>query len=342
MRVLILGDAAGNSGPSNVHRKFLEHWPVSDQVDYVHAQDKLAFMREAIGKGAKADVVLSPLINFPCIAAQDALHALGKPIVCFNHGYIPFENDVNGMGHGRWWLNRYRAALRGAERVVANSGFQRDFVLRHQPELNGRIEGLTLGIDRFEQEESLADGARPIVAVTGGNRYVKGNDVVARASATLVGRAGGVDLKVYGRKYASGEACFKELPDGFGLDCMVGHVDHGQFLRDLNQSSLFVMNSRHDSFGLSLFDALREGCSVLVSRNCGALEVLRTEDCDVVEDCEDVQEVADKMAYLLEHPNAKRLYSTIDFDACSWDRQVARLREICAQVVADKRGGGKR
>lgn len=80
----------------------------------------------------------------------------------------------------------------------------------------------------------------------------------------------------------------------------------------------------------------------MVSRNCGALEVLRTEDCDVVEDCEDVQEVADKMAYLLEHPNAKRLYSTIDFDACSWDRQVARLREICAQVVADKRGGGKR
>lgn len=342
MRVLILGDAAGNSGPSNVHRAFIGHWPDEDRIDYVHANDKAGFIREGVAEGLKSDVVLSPLVNFPCIAAQDALHLLGKPVVCFNHGYIPFENEINRIGHSEWWLRRYRAALRSADCVVANSSFQRDFILRHQPELRDRTQSIDLGIDYFPQRESCADGRRPVVVVSGGTRKVKGNDVVARAVSLLCERGRSLDLKVYGRRYDDGGFLTGTLPDDAGEKCLLGHVDRDEFLESLNRSSLFIMNSRHDSFGLSLFDALREGCSVLVSRNCGALEVLDTEDCDVVEDCEDVREVADKMAYLLEHPNAKRLYATIDFDACCWDKQVSRLREICAQTVADKHRGGKR
>lgn len=325
-----------------MHRELIGHWPDADHIDYVHANDKVGFVREGVAEGLKSDVILSPLVNFPCIAAQDALHLLGKPVVCFNHGYIPFENEMNGIGHSEWWLRRYRAALRSADCVVANSSFQRDFILRHQPELRDRAKSIDLGIDYFPQRETHADGRRPVVVVSGGTRKVKGNDVVARAVSLLRERGCNLDLRVYGRKYDDGGFLVGVLPEDIGERCLLGHIDRDEFLESLNHSSLFVMNSRHDSFGLSVFDALREGCSVLVSRNCGALEVLGVEDCDVVEDCEDVREVAYKMVYLLEHPNAKRLYETIDFDACSWDRQVSCLREICAQAVANKRGGGKR
>jgi glycosyltransferase involved in cell wall biosynthesis len=98
------------------------------------------------------------------------------------------------------------------------------------------------------------------------------------------------------------------------------------------------MNSRHESFGLSALDALRAGCSVLLSKDCGVLEALNPQGSDVVEDCEDAEEVAEKMAYLLRHPNARRLYESIDFDAMSWDTQVGRLRQMCADAVARKGG----
>lgn len=342
MKVLILGDAVGNSGPSNVHRNFIEHWPDVDQIDYVYAPNKAGFVREGVTKGLNCDVVLSPLVNFPCIAAHGILHALGKPIVCFNHGYISYENDMNGIGHSQWWIRRYEAALRSADAVVANSSFQRDFILRYQSELVDRIQSVALGIDFFPQSASNADRVNPVAVVSGGTRKIKGNDVVARAVSLLHTQGIYLGFKVYGRKYDDGGFLVGSLPDGIDEGCLFGHVDHDEFLKSLNKSSLFVMNSRHDSFGLSLFDALREGCSVLVSRNCGALEVLEIEDCDVVEDCENVQEVADKMAYLLDHPNAERLYKTIDFEKYSWDNQVARLREICAQVVETRRGGGGR
>lgn len=339
MRVLILGDAQGNSGPSNVHKEFLKHWPKDDRIDFVSARDKIGFIREGIAKGLKADVVISPLVNFPCILAHDVLHILGKPIVCFNHGYVAFENEINRLGHSQWWVNRYKEALRGSDCIVANSPLQRDFVLNYQPELADRMENVMLGIDRFIQISSHCDEGLPIVVASGGSREIKGNDVVARACALLNENSPSCRLRVYG-KVEPGFSSAEEW--GVGEVCFMGQIPRCKFLKELNTSSLFIMNSRHDSFGLSLFDALREGCSVLVSRNCGALEVLDTEDCDVVEDCEDVREVADKTAYLLEHPNAKRLYATIDFDACCWDKQVSRLREICAQTVADKRRGGKR
>ncbi len=339
MNVLILGDAQGNSGPSNVHKEFLRCWPKEDCIDFVTASDKIGFIKEGIIKGMKADVVISPLVNFPCIVAHDVLHFVGKPLVCFNHGYVAFENEINQLGHSQWWVNRYKAALRNSDYIVANSPLQQDFLLQYQPELASRIDNTMLGIDEFPQMRSRQTDGLSTIIVSGGSRSVKGNDVVIKAFSLLDKGKNPCHLRIYGT--IDPDSSWASKWDAGAIHVM-GQVPRNKFLNELNQGSLFVMNSRHESFGLSLFDALREGCSVLVSRNCGALEVLRTEDCDVVEDCEDVQEVADKMAYLLEHPNAERLYSTIDFDACSWDHQVARLRETCAKVVAGKRGGGKR
>lgn len=331
MKVLLLGDALGNSGPSNVHKEFLNHWPDEDEIDFVRAQDKAGFIREGLAKGRKADVILSPLLNFAMICTQDALHIMGKPVVCFNHGYVAFENKINHLGHSQWWVNRYKAALCSADLVVANSGLQERFVLGHQPELEGRTAHIMLGVDRFEQEEPHPLEGEPTVCVSGGSRDIKGNDVVARALALLRGRGISCRLDVYGKVDA--EMPFLDaLPKG-DVARVLGQVSHDRFLEGLNRSSLFVMNSRHESFGLSALDALRAGCSVLISKDSGVLEALSPKGSDVVENCEDTEEVADKMAYLLEHPNARRLYETIDFDELSWDVQTRRLREMCAGVV---------
>lgn len=336
MKVLLLGDALGNSGPSNVHKEFLQHWPAEDEIGFVHAQDKAGFIREGLSKGWKADVIVSPLLNFAMICTQDALHLMGRPVVCFNHGYVAFENEINHLGHSQWWVNRYKAALRSADLVVANSGFQERFVLGCQPELAGKTTHILLGLDRFQQMEPHPADSWPTICVSGGSRDIKGNDVVARALALLRGRGIECCLDVYGRVDVD-MPYLDALPKG-DVARVMGQVSHDRFIEGLNRSSLFVMNSRHESFGLSALDALRAGCSVLISKDCGVLEALNPQDSDVVEDCEDAEEVAEKMTYLLRHPNARRLYESIDFDAMSWDTQVGRLRQMCADVVARKGG----
>jgi glycosyltransferase involved in cell wall biosynthesis len=337
MKVLLLGDALGNSGPSNVHKEFLQHWPAEDEIGFVHAQDKAGFIREGLSKGWKADVIVSPLLNFAMICTQDALHLMGRPVVCFNHGYVAFENEMNHLGHSQWWVNRYKAALRSADLVVANSGFQERFVLGCQPELAGKTTHILLGLDRFQQMESHSVDGGPVICVSGGSRDIKGNDVVARALALMRVRGIECRLDVYGKVDA--EMHFLDAFPKGDVVRVLGQVSHDRFIDGLNVSNLFVMNSRHESFGLSALDALRAGCSVLISKDSGVLEVLSPKGSDVIENCEDAKEVADKMAYLLEHPNAKRLYESIDFDELSWDVQTRKLREMCVGVVERKRGG---
>jgi glycosyltransferase involved in cell wall biosynthesis len=337
VRVLLFGDITTNCGPSNVHREFIEHWPADDFIDYTHKQSKVGSFFEGLAKGWRADVILSPCLNLPQIVALWVLHAVRKPIVCFNHGYVVFENDINGLGHSERWLNWYRNTLRSADLIVANSALQASFVLHYQPELAGKMRNILLGIEQFDQMESSAhDEETKVISLAGGSRPIKGNDVVIKACEIL--RSRGVDCRIqlYGC-YSDDDDLIKALPKGDGVR-VIGQVSHDRFIDALNRSSLFVMNSRHEPFGLSALDALRAGCSVLLSKDCGVLEALTPKGSDVVEDCEDAEEVADKMAYLLGHPNARRLYESIDFDALSWDTQVGRLRQMCADAVARKGG----
>lgn len=337
MRVLLFGDITRNSGPSNVHREFIEHWPAEDLIDYTHKQSKIGSFFEGIVKGWRADVILSPCLNLPQIVAQRVLQAVGKPVVCFNHGYVVFENDINGLGHSERWLNLYRNALRSADLIVANSALQASFILHYQPELTRKMRSILLGIERFDQMESSAPGEGPkVISLAGGSRPIKGNDVVIKACEILCSRGVDCRIQLYGR-YSDDDDLIKALPKGDRVRVM-GQVSHDRFIDALNRSSLFVMNSRHEPFGLSALDALRAGCSVLLSKDCGVLEALNPQGSDVVEDCEDAEEVAEKMAYLLRHPNARRLYESIDFDAMSWDTQVGRLRQMCADAVARKGG----
>lgn len=242
---------------------------------------------------------------------------------------ISMRGRLSVLGMGTW-----------AILVVANSKSHEDFVLSYQPELKGKTTNILLGVDRFKQMESSArTDSETVIAVAGGNRLIKGNDVVLEACRILRSRGTNAFLDVYGSIYEIDDprcTAIKTLPRSLGR--VMGQVDHRIFLEGLNRSSLFVMDSRHESFGLSALDALRTGCSVLISKDCGVLEALSPKGSDVIKDCENAEEVAEKMAYLLEHSNAKRLYESIDFDAMSWDVQVGKLRDMCVEVAARKGG----
>lgn len=339
MRVLILGDATLNNGPSNVHRALIQHWPCVDMIDCVRAQGKVRFVLEGLMKGVGCDVVISPCMDMPGIVTQQMLHAMGKPIVCFNHGYVPFENEINGLGHGSRWIDMYKDALRKADYIVCNSLLQEHFVLERQPELQGKVGHIHLGIDRFAQRKPQ-DSRETIVAVSGGSRAIKGNDTVVRACRQLREQGLACRLRVYG-SFDQGAESLRDLmhPE---YDEEVGQVAHEDFMDGLASCSLFVMNSRHEPFGLSAIDAIQAGVSLLVSRNCGIDEVLGLEEGDIVGNPDDVDEVTEKMACLIGHPNAQRIYESIDFDALSWDVQATKLREVCADCLKPSRRMGAR
>lgn len=339
MKVLFASSTKGNSGPANANRGFFENWPAADDVREVASESKIAKVLSAIGGALWCDAVVSfgpgPLDNL--ISAVATMRKV--PRIGFCHGYAPFENDINRMGGTEREMGAYVKWLDGLDAVATNSHLQKAFIEDRQPILKGRVEVTLLGVEPFpNRQRNRRDADHVIISVSGGTRPIKGNDIVARAVSLM--REGGVDveLRVYGRRYSENPR-LDQLVERCGS--YRGQLPKAAFLAELEETSVFVMDSRHESFGLSALDALAAGCSLLVSSNCGVREILDVEDCDLVSDCEDVDEVANKIAHLVDYPNNERLCRSIDFEGCSWTAAAARLREICFNAQKKKVEFGK-
>lgn len=88
---------------------------------------------------------------------------------------------------------------------------------------------------------------------------------------------------------------------------------------------------------LSVFDALLCGCSILVTNVAGALELLNVTEHDVIYDPMNKDEIAEKIEYILQHPNNERLMKNLDFDKISYEAEVKRLEQFCKMLCQKSR-----
>lgn len=133
-------------------------------------------------------------------------------------------------------------------------------------------------------------------------------------------------LSVYGHLYHP-----DDLPKGNNIE-YVGLVPQEQLYQEMMRSELFVLNSTIESFGLTVFDALQCGCSVLVSNVAGALDLLDVKENDVIFDPMNENEIASKIDYLLANPNNARLMRSLDFDRISYKAEVEKLENYCNRL----------
>ena len=126
------------------------------------------------------------------------------------------------------------------------------------------------------------------------------------------------------------------MPKGDNIE-FKGLVSQEQLYKEMAQSELFVLNSTLESFGLSVFDALQCGCSVLVSNAAGALDILNVTGHDVIYDSMDEDEIAEKIDYLLQNPNNYRLIKSLDFNKISYKAEVEKLEQFCGKLSESAR-----
>lgn len=332
MKIAFLSSVKGNKGPSNVHRELVNHWPEGDRLLLAAQKPKSIKIIDSIIKGLSSDIVFSGDADWPELIACKVIHAFGKPIVCFNHGYVPYENEVNNLGLSRRKMNRYRSYLSDAAAIVANSKYQMKFVADQQPELTSKLLYINNAVNPFEQMKHHTNQEGVIrIAVSGGTRPIKGNGAVAQATKLLNDRGCKATLAVYGRDYAEDPelSLLSNLPY---IEAR-GQVSHDQFLRDLQSIDVFVMNSKHEPFGLSVLDAIHAGASVLLSEQCGVLGVIDATEMDLIVDSGNPKEIAEKIVRISNRPNSSRLYQSMRFSELNWDTSSCRLRNIMKSIL---------
>lgn len=336
MKVLFTGSVMGNSGPANVNRELVRHWPDEDGILVIPERNKILRLLDLISKLMSSDAVIvfsGTILEHIAISYMKISH---KKSLVINHGYLPYENKINHLHCSSKEIKANKNLLANADVVVAVSRPHMQFLEKHQPDLIGHVVYINNAISSFTQKTHQDyDGHGVLtVAVSGGDRPIKGNEFVAKSVMKL--REQGIDCRLF--VFGDIDGNNHEFDNFLDKNWVTnnGQVSHSVFLSRLQTTSIFVMNSEYESFGLSAMDALEVGCPILLSSHCGVDDVLKLRECDVIEDNHDVNEISNKILTIAKCSNSRRLYQSINFDSLNWNNSAKRLRDICCAAVKGK------
>ncbi len=319
----LYGDTCMNAGPQNVNRSLVEN---SDKcMLYVRSNNKYVRRLEKIIKGLYCSTVV---LSADYKSFDIKLFKLfGRRLVYIMHGCEQYENVINKLGLSEKRLSNEKKVLDEVDVIVAVSEIYSKWVKQKFPQYAGKVTYVNNGLEIvsdfcFHNTDKCGIFS---IAVSGGNRPIKCNIEVCRAVEQLIKEGMNIEIKAFGRFHDNGEPIME-----FPFVRRMGHLNKDSYYTELKKTDLYVVASDTEPFGLVVGDAINCGCSLLMSKNVGAMSIFeKVNPEDVLHDNHDIKEMANKIKYLLLHSNAKRLFEAVDTRKCSGKKSYLNLKRIC-------------
>ena len=322
MAWFLLGGHFSNGGPDNVNQALIKF--ADRKILYIKSNNKPVRVLETFWK-----ILISEGIVVSGVCAKryyDFMKVFHKKFVYLMHGCTDFENEINRLHLTSDFIENEKKLLNDAKRIVCVSEVYSEWVKKRYPEYAEKITFVNNGVELEQREKKEKEPFS--IAVGGGNRCIKNNYAVSMAVKKLNSEGIPCKLYIFGRKYPGNE----EIEETDNIK-YCGHLDKSLYYEKLDYISCFVMNSEVESFGLVAADALNCNCSLLMSQNVGAKSIMKTEECDIIQQPHDVDELVEKLKYVFGHPNSDRLYENIDVQACSGKRSFQKLNTIVVGAI---------
>lgn len=259
----------------------------------------------------------------------------GRPLVFHVHS---LEFDRAGENGNAAVLDVERAGLTEADLVIAVSEYTKSVVCGRYGVSADKVCVVHNGIYPREPVDYQTDplfGHRQVVLFLGRVTYQKGPDYFVRAAGivrhflpdTRFVVAGAGDMLV----------ATIDLVHTLGLERHVlftGFLRGAEVERAYAASSLYVMPSVSEPFGLTALEAVRAGVPCILSRQSGVSEVVRH---SLRVDFWDVERLADLIINALRSPELRRQLvemSAIEVSRVRWDASAALLEQAYKRLVA--------
>lgn len=320
MKFFLIGGHDSNAGPSNVNHSLIEH---SDQdMIWQSGHNKITKLLDLLIKLYSSDRVL--ISGATSLRIFRIIQKSRKKYYYLMHGCIRFENEINHLGLSEDDLEAEAEVLKGAEKIICVSEGYVAWVKERYPQYADKITFVNNGISL--NQRPAVEKIPFSVAIGGGNRFIKNNGETYKAIKELNKQGLPCKVYVFGRKYPDNDSFINS-------DDIVycGHLNKEEYYAQLDKISLFVIDSEVEPFGLGIADALNCNCSLLMSKHVGSRFIMKTEETDLINDAHDTQEIAQKIKYLLEHPNCNRLFKSINIEDCSEASAYKKIRNIVTE-----------
>lgn len=331
-KVLLCGEYRFNAGPSNVNRDIIEN--ADGKIAHIKSRNRFLKIIEMLWKALSHDVIVFSAAAGYFYFLKPIIQVMNKKSVYLMHGCIEYENDVNQLDVDDKVLEFEKIILNETDLILCVSENYMKWVQSRYPELKNKTYFLNSAIDlnmynsRHLNEKNIKRTAN--IIVTGGDRPQKNNLQICEAAEIVSEKSlKQVELSVYGRCYHDNKV-FSKFPH----TRYKGMVSQEDLYCAMRNSDVFVLNSLVESFGLSVVDALANGCSILITESAGITSLLNLQECDIIYDPNNSNEIAEKLIHIVQHPNNSRIMDSINSNYSSWKKVAERLYKICDCLIS--------
>lgn len=324
MRIFLVGDYKSGTGPANVTRQYLKYLPKGTK--YLVTWNKLLRSMEIVWKTLFCQTVICSGYSRQNILALKWAAFTGKHTCYLMHGCVEYENGINLVPDERMNETERKTLLLAEHILAVSEPFER-WLKNYYPEFQNKISHVTNGVsweDMKNDSEAEEDrNALQVISVGGGMPRKK---ILYIAKAIEILRKKGIMTTLL---VAGDVGMDSEKIDAYSFVRNAGMVSGDELKSLMQRSKLFIQNSCFETFGLAPLEALVCGCDILLSSHVGAISLFqRLEKCDIIEDCEDPEHIADKIEYLLIEKNHDRLWLEIDKESTSWEARTQELLKL--------------
>lgn len=321
-KYLFIGEYIKNEGPGNVNIGLRANF--DDTFITIKSKNRYLNKIEDLYKLLFCKVVIiSGLSRFGVVLCKMCKH-LNKKTIYIAHGCYKIEHKLNEFILDEQIAKMEYDTLYYADLTLAVSKIHKQNLMDQYPFVSKHIDYLYNGVAIPNYNISNIKRIKNSIIAVGGDRKLKNNIKIAEAMKLTNTNN---KLGIYGGIYEP-----DKLPKGDNFE-FYGNVDQKELYKQMAASELYILNSLYEPFALSVFDALLCGCSILITKYAGALELLNVTDNDVINNPNDVNEIANKINYLLKHPNNQRIMKDLDLSSLSYKAEVNKLKEKCENLL---------
>lgn len=319
MKMLLFGDWRDNAGPANVNKSLIQH--ADDDMLYIKSARGIKRVIEVFYKLLVSDVVVFSAyggLKFFKIAKR-----LGKKVAILKHGDLKLEGEINHQFVPANQIADDMMRQDESDAIICVSEKYSEWVAEHYPQYKHKLTWVNNGVDIKPRPKK--NKYKNVIAIGGGNRAIKNNINVCKAIEKLNAQGANIMVESFGFIYPQNPSLDTQFP----FVKVMGQMDREAYLSELDKVPLYVDAAYCEPFGISPIDALICNCSLLISTHVGAISVFKETNMELVKDCDDVDEIAQKISELLDKGNASELLNAVDYEKSSGDYAYKRLKWIC-------------
>ena len=332
MKYLFIGDYNSNTGPANVNKNLKSY--LKTDFKFIHKKSLFLKEIETVYKIITSQKICmsgySKSFFFYAILAK----ILNKKTVILVHGSATYENKINEVDN-KWDSIFEKKIFENVNKILCVSENYMLWFKKEYPLLKTKTSYLNNGIewDKLPLETSLKRKEKndlyfTIVTMGGGKPQKKNLQLCKAVEIYNWHNSKKIKLIVLG----SFGSDLDKISDYYFVECP-GQVSHEEAYRYLKSADLFVQNSILESFNLATVEALISGCSILISKNVGAISILNgIQNQDIIFDNDDLEELTEKIKINLNSSNNERILNSIDRNSTSYKFASTRLIKIIEEV----------